>query len=65
MTPEHRLAFKEGCTELCVRVSGNVICETCKLPYWRHPYCRGQLTTITGEAMPFLHVGCDGRHLKL
>ncbi len=63
--PRIGLTCKGGCDELCVRASGDVICEECGKPYRLHPYCRGQVTMMTGVPEYFLHVGCDGRHLKL
>ncbi len=37
-------------------------CEHCTLEYWRHPYCSNQLDW---EGLPFLHVLCNGDHVKL
>lgn len=39
--------------EDCIRVSGEAICETCRLPFRDHP-----------EVAPTFHVGCDQRVLK-
>lgn len=63
--PRAGLACVDGCQELCVRASGDVVCEACQKPYRLHPYCRGQVTMMTGVPEYFLHVHCDGTHLKL
>ena len=63
--PRLGLTCKEGCEALCIRVSGEAICEVCHQPYRKHPYCRGQVTMMTGVPEYFLHVHCDGSHLKL
>ncbi len=57
-TPDH----EEDCpaawwNQECVRVSGNILCDVCNRPYWRHP-------SVTSEA-PSLVRACDGRLLKL
>lgn len=43
--------------EECVRASGEVICEECGKPYWKH-------AQVTKE-VPTLVRACDGRLLKL
>jgi len=63
--PRSGLACELDCEIEMVRAGGNVICETCGKEYWRHPYCRGYVTMLTGEPMYYIHVACDGRHLKL
>lgn len=45
-----------------VRVDGGVACSTCGKPYREHPFDE-ENTAYDGT--PFLHVGCDGRRLKL
>jgi hypothetical protein len=51
---------------LMVRASGDVVCETCGELYRKHPYDPYHLTKDHADRpMPFLHVGCDGRLLKL
>lgn len=44
--------------EPCVRSSGEGVCETCSLPYWRHPQ-------VAKNEVPTLVRACDGRLLKL
>ncbi len=63
--PRLGLACEDGCDEQLVRASGDVLCEPCGKPYRLHPYCRGQVTMMTGVPEYFLHVDCEGRHLKL
>jgi hypothetical protein len=44
------------------RAAGDVICETCKQPYNRHPLDWRE----TGyEGRPYLNILCDGRRVKL
>ena len=43
--------------EVCIRVSGEMECEECGRPYWRHP-------RVTDE-VPTLMRACDGRLLKI
>jgi len=51
-----------GYTGECVRVSGNAVCDECKMEYWRHP----DITSILDfNRDPFLNLACDGRFLKL
>jgi hypothetical protein len=64
-TPRLGLTCEVGCTKESIRASGDVICADCQQPYWKHPYCRGCVTTMTGEPEYFIHVSCDGTHLKL
>jgi len=47
------------------RVSGDILCPDCGKPYWKHPV---DLAAVTGDkwrCVPWLHVACDGRRLKL
>ncbi len=42
-----------------------VICDICKKEYWRHPYCgNSKLPEDMGEGY-FLHILCNGDHVKL
>lgn len=63
--PRLGLACTNPCEADMVRASGDVICDSCQEPYRKHPYCRGHVTMMTGEPEYYLHVACDGRHLKL
>lgn len=45
-----------------VRVSGDMVCEACQLPFWKHPQ---DFRYLDSEGRPFLHVKCDGTRLKL
>jgi len=51
-----------SCDSESVRVSGNVVCEVCGSEYWRHPLIT---SILTSDEQPFLHLGCDGKFLKL
>jgi hypothetical protein len=44
--------------EEAFRASGEVICEVCRLAYWKHPQ-------VAKEEVPTLVRACDGRLLKL
>lgn len=44
-----------------IRVDGNVLCEHCGEPYWRH---RLSDLLLDYNHEPFLHAGCDGNLLK-
>ncbi len=63
--PERRLTCAEGCEVELVRVSGTMLCRECGKCYYDHPYCRGQRMAESMGGSVFLHVACDGRHLKL
>ena len=63
--PRQGLVCVSGCSIECIRVSGDMTCEKCERPYRQHPYCSGQVTYATGVPEYFLHVDCEGRHLKL
>jgi hypothetical protein len=43
------------------QVSGDVICNECKLPYWKHSEV---ISMLSRENSPYLHLGCDGFGLK-
>lgn len=45
-----------------VRVSGEMVCETCGELYRKHPQDEERLSY---DGHPYLRVGCDGRLLKL
>lgn len=62
-----RLACKGGCETDCVRASGEVICDRCGNPYRKHRYCVQSELPRNGSRYPsyFLHVLCDGTHVKL
>ena len=65
LTPRLGLTCNEDCEAELFRVDGRMLCGTCKKPYYDHPYCKGQVSTIGGDPYYFIHVACDGRHLKL
>jgi len=65
LTPRQAITCSEDCEALFIRVDGRVLCETCHKPYYDHPYCAGQISTIGGDPQYYIHVACDGRHLKL
>ncbi len=44
-----------------IRVDGDVLCEHCDKPYWRHKLS-DLVLDYNGER--FLHTGCDGNLLK-
>lgn len=44
--------------EECFRAGGEAVCESCALPYWKHPQ-------VAKEEAPTLVRACDGRLLKL
>lgn len=44
------------------RVSGQCICETCGLEYWRHPH---DTEWLDWRGAPYLRKLCDGRLVKL
>lgn len=44
--------------EECIRAGGEVICEICRRPYWRH-------RQVAKKEVPTLVRACDGRLLKL
>lgn len=45
-----------------IRASGDVVCEICGRKYYDHPMDEEQLSY---DGRPFLHIGCDGKRLKL
>lgn len=49
-----------------VRTDGACLCPKCRLPHADHPYCANS-ELKTGESPPayYLHVLCDGQHVKL
>ncbi len=47
------------------RASGDVICQVCKLEYWKHPYCSNSRTSEDLGGNYFLHILCNGEHVKL
>ena len=54
------------CRTDIVRASGDVECEQCANPYRDHSYCAGSELRDTGfYPQYFLHVLCDGTHVKL
>lgn len=56
------LACKPECRADCIRASGDVECEQCSKLYRDHPYCAGSRLP---DNHYFLHVLCDGTHVKL
>jgi hypothetical protein len=62
--PKQGLVCELECSRQLVRASGDAICSMCNKPYRKHPYCRGCISTISGEPEYFIHVACDGLHLK-
>lgn len=49
-------------TEPYIRVDGNVICDNCGEPYWKHPVEK-QYDCNDGQEMHLLR-GCDGKLMK-
>lgn len=51
------------------RASGNVICDVCNQPYYKHHYCSNSKIPEDMNAsswpMYYLHVLCNGEHVKL
>jgi hypothetical protein len=45
-----------------VRVNGNVTCEVCKIPYWKHPDI---ISSVDWNGDPYLKLDCTGAGLKL
>lgn len=45
-----------------IRVSGDVVCEECKFPYWKHP---SVISELDWEGRSFLELSCLGQLLKL
>ena len=45
-----------------IRTSGEMICEICEKPYWKHKHYLGALDN---EDRPFLRELCDGTKVKL
>lgn len=66
--PRIKIVCLDGCEEDFIR-AGDLDCEKCKEPYRKHPYCRqSQLpeSMRAGRWAEFyIHVLCDGRHVKL
>ena len=57
--------IEHKCDLKSIRRSGNLICSFCNLEYGRHPYCgNSKLPEDMGEGY-FLHVLCNGEHVKL
>ena len=44
------------------RVDGEVICEECNFPYWKHP---SVISELDWEGRSFLELSCSGKYLKL
>jgi hypothetical protein len=57
------LTCRENCNADMIRAAGDVACEACGLSYRKHPRCRGHYDR-SGEYY-WLHVLCDGLHVKL
>ena len=57
----------EGCDNSNFeRTSGKLICLSCNKKYWQHPYCAQAVSEeCHGFNSYFVHVLCDGRHVKL
>lgn len=57
------------CDPLDFHRAGNLTCEACGKEYSQHPYCgKSQLpTSMSSSTFPqyFIHVLCDGTHVKL
>jgi hypothetical protein len=51
------------------RTEGDMICKDCGKEYWRHPYCGnseyGESMTASFYKQYYLHVLCNGEHIKL
>lgn len=65
-----KVVHDENCdTANMVRIDGRYICPVCELPPRKHPYCKGSPLpeSMCSSSFPeyFLHVLCDGRHVKL
>jgi len=62
-----KIVHQDGCDNYdFVHASGDCICLICMQPYWKHSYCaqsQNESCYIFGEF--FLHVLCDGQHVKL
>lgn len=58
----------DGCDMDFIR-TGDLDCEACGKPYRKHPYCKqSELPeSMTSSIRPeyYIHVLCDGRHVKL
>ena len=61
------IVHKDGCDNLDARrTSGDCICLQCNKRYWEHPYCAQAVNEgCYGFNSYFLHVLCNGEHVKL
>lgn len=62
-----KLVCSEGCKgpETATRTE-DMKCAVCDKLYSRHPYCVESKAVYGGEVMYYyIHVLCDGRHVKL
>jgi hypothetical protein len=51
--------------ETFIRASGKCVCECGKF-YWQHPYCsNSKFIDDLGRDDYYLHILCDGTHVKL
>jgi hypothetical protein len=57
------LTCRDDCNADMIRASGDVVCAICDRVYRKHPRCRGHYDR-SGEYY-WLHVLCDGLHVKL
>jgi len=52
--------------EAFIRAGGECVCKICGKYYWEHPYCsNSRFTDGLDRDSYYLHVLCDGVHVKL
>lgn len=53
-------------SDLMRRADGRCLCPDCGQEYYRHPYCsNSRFEDGAGFVCYYLHVLCDGSHVKL